>query len=176
MKSALMSGREGDRTTVLVGNLNYAVNEPQLRAELEKYAEIVSIELPLRRNRPAGLAIVRVKSSTDGTAIYEALTEQVFKGRKCYITFGVSRDQARRPRRDRDRREGSERHSRDRTDSPPRRRRRHESSDSDYSPPRRSHSRGRDHDSGRDRSRRRDSPSPPPRRRSRREYSSDYSD
>jgi RNA recognition motif-containing protein len=160
-----MSDRLQSRARIIVGNLSYTVTEPQLRQELEKYADVLRVEIPRRPdNRSKGLAIVLLKTVDDVQAIIEQFHKQFLFGRTVFISSADDRD-GRGPRE----RASPAHRERDRSDrrrSPPRHRY-DDYSDKDDSPPRyRSRDRyHRERDRDRGRGRRRDDPSPPPRRR-----------
>jgi RNA recognition motif-containing protein len=136
-----MGYRPESRTRIIVGNLSYTATEAQLQQELEKYADVVHVEIPRRPDdRSKGLAVVLLKTAEDVQAIIEKFHKQVLFGRIVFISSADDRDARDRGHRDRYER------------------RRYDYSDADDSPPR---YRTRDHG----RSRRRDVPSPPPRRR-----------
>lgn len=66
-----------------VGNLAYSVSAAELKAEFEKFGEVLSAEVVINRHtgRSRGYGFVKMTNRAEGSAAVKALDGVVFRGR-----------------------------------------------------------------------------------------------
>jgi len=71
------------RMNIYVGNLAYSVSAAELKAEFEKFGEVLSAEVIINRHtgRSRGYGFVKMRSHADGGAAVKALDGIQFHGR-----------------------------------------------------------------------------------------------
>lgn len=85
---------------LFVGNLDYAVTEPELRALFEECGPVAGVRIPLDREsgRPRGFAFVELAEREQAMQVIERFNDYSFSGRRLAVSEAVERDRAPAPR------------------------------------------------------------------------------